>query len=138
MNRRNAQAALRGAARVLRPRKAMVQRPAIEILEDRTMLDSGGMPAAIVIGRTLATPMTADTATPSPSYFVGEVQNNQVTITINVYNEQADPETGVLVTDTLEPGVTLASASQSSPTRAARIWPGAWARSTASTAPRVD
>ena len=55
---------------------------------------------------------TADTATPSPSYFVGEVENNQVTITYTVYNEQADPETGVLLTDTLAPGVTLASASQ--------------------------
>ena len=29
-------------------------------------------------------------------YFVGEVQNNQETITYTVYNEQADPETGVL------------------------------------------
>src|SRR5262249_17934937 len=54
----------------------------------------------------------ADTATPAPSYFVGEVQNNQVTITYTVYNEQADPETGVLLTDTLAPGVTMASASQ--------------------------
>src|SRR5262249_28109339 len=43
---------------------------------------------------------------------VGEVEKGQVTITLTVYNEQADPETGVLVTDTLAPGVTLASASQ--------------------------
>ena len=71
-----------------RPRtKARVHRPFFESLEDRTMLDTGGLPAAIVLGRTLATPSTADTATPSPSYFVGEVQNNQVTITYTVYNE---------------------------------------------------
>ena len=112
MSRRNEQAALRDVARLRRRQKARVWRPWIESLEDRTMLDSGGLPAAIVIGRTLATPSTADTATPSPSYFVGEVQDNQVTITFTVYNEQTDTETGVLVTDTLAPGVTLASASQ--------------------------
>ncbi len=44
------------------------------------------------------------TATPAPSYFVGEVQNNQVTITYTVYNEQADTETGVLLTTTLQAG----------------------------------
>jgi transglutaminase-like putative cysteine protease len=87
-------------------------RPAIELLEDRMMLDSGGLPAALVVGRTLATPSTAASATPAPSYFVGEVANNQVTITYTVYNEQADPETGVLLTDTLAPGVTMASAAQ--------------------------
>lgn len=43
---------------------------------------------------------------------MGEVENKQVTITITVYNEQADPETGVLVTDALAPGVTIANASQ--------------------------
>ena len=110
MSRRNEQAASRDVARLRRRQKARVRRPWFEPLEDRTMLDTGGLPAAIVIGRTLATPSTAGTATPSPSYFVGEVQNDQVTITITVYNEQSDPETGVLVTDTLAPGVTLASA----------------------------
>ena len=63
------------------------------------MLD-GGLPASIVVGRVLS------------SYFVGDVQNNQETITYTVYNEQADPETGVLLTTTLQPGVTYASASQ--------------------------
>ena len=53
----------------------------LERLEDRTMLDSS--PPAIVVGRTLS------------SYFVGGIQNNQETITYTVYNEQADPETGV-------------------------------------------
>ena len=62
------------------------------------MLDSS--PPSIVVGRTLS------------SYFVGDIQNNQETITYTVYNEQADPETGVLLTTTLEPGVTFASASQ--------------------------
>jgi hypothetical protein len=81
-------------------------RLAFEPLEDRTMLDAAGLttdPAAIVVGRTLSTPSLS----PSPSYFVGEVRNNQVTITYTVYNEQADPETGVLLTTTLEPGVTI-------------------------------
>ncbi len=54
----------------------------------------------IVVGRTLS------------AYFSGNVQNNQETITFTVYNQQADSITGVLLTDTLEPGVTLLSASQ--------------------------
>jgi len=89
-------------------------RPSLEPLETRTMLDAGAtgqISAAIVLGRTLATPSTADTSTPAPSYFVGEVQSNQVTITYTVYNEQADPETGVSLTTTLEPGVTFQSSS---------------------------
>ena len=71
------------------------------------------LPAALVVGRTLSTPASSSTSTPSPSYFVGEVQNNQVTITYTVYNEQADPETGVLLTTTLEPGVSIVSDMQS-------------------------
>ena len=35
------------------------------------------------------------------------MQNNQETITFTVYNQQADSITGVLLTDTLAPGVTL-------------------------------
>ena len=54
----------------------------------------------IVVGRTLS------------AYFTGDVQNNQETITFTVYNQQADTLTGVLLTDTLAPGVTLVSASQ--------------------------
>ncbi len=54
----------------------------------------------IVVGRTLS------------AYFTGQVQNNQETITYTVYNESADSETGVLLTDTLAAGVTLVSASQ--------------------------
>ena len=37
------------------------------------------------------------------------IQNNQETITYTVYNEQANPETGVLLTDTLSPGETITS-----------------------------
>jgi uncharacterized membrane protein len=73
----------------------------LEQLEDRILLSGqSGLPPALVMGRTLS------------SYFVGGVQNNQETITYTVYNEQANPETGVLLTDTLAPGVTVASASQ--------------------------
>lgn len=78
------------------------------------MLDAAGpgsLPAAIVLGRTLATPSTAATASPAPSYFAGQVENNQVTITYTVYNEQADTETGVLLTTTLAPGVNVISSS---------------------------
>ena len=42
----------------------------------------------------------------------GGIQNNQETITYTVYNEQANPETGILLTDTLSPGETITSASQ--------------------------
>jgi uncharacterized membrane protein len=82
-----------------RRRPEVYYRPLVEQLEDRVMLDAG-LPQAIVVGRTLS------------SYFVGSVQNNQETITLTVYNEQAKPVTGVLVTDTLQPGVTFQSASQ--------------------------
>ncbi len=76
----------------------------LEPLESRIMLDGGGasssqLPPAIVVGRTLS------------SYTVPGIQNNQETITYTVYNGQADPETGVLLTTTLEPGVTYSSAT---------------------------
>jgi uncharacterized membrane protein len=69
----------------------------VEPLEERVLLDS--TPTALVVGRTLSAYTTAD------------VQNNQLTITYSVYNEQADPVRGVLLTTTLQPGVTFASAS---------------------------
>ena len=80
-------------------------RVAIEPLEELVMLDGGvgpshPLPPAIVVGRTLS------------SYTAGGIQNNQETITYTVYNEQANPETGVLLTDTLSPGETITSASQ--------------------------
>jgi hypothetical protein len=72
----------------------------IEPLEERILLtNQSALPPTLVVGRTLS------------SYFVGGVQNNQETITYTVYNEQAKPLTGVLLTDTLEPGVTVANAS---------------------------
>ena len=61
------------------------------------MLDSS--PPSIVVGRTLS------------SYFVGGITGGQETITYTVYNEQADTESGVLLTTTLEPGVTFISSS---------------------------
>jgi uncharacterized membrane protein/transglutaminase-like putative cysteine protease len=109
MKRNDAQRRQRHIFRSRPVQKVKLHRPSFEWLEDRTMLATGGLPAAIVLGRTLATPTTAATPTPSPSYFVGEVENNQVTITYTVYNEQTDPETGVLLTTTLEPGVTFLS-----------------------------
>jgi uncharacterized repeat protein (TIGR01451 family) len=74
-----------------------------EPLEERLMLDIGGasLPPAIVVGRTLS------------AYDVPDVQNNQETITLTVFNQAAAPLTGVLLTDTLESGVTFSSASQS-------------------------
>jgi uncharacterized membrane protein len=71
----------------------------LEPLEDRILLDAG-LPASIVVGRTLS------------AYFTGDVRDHQETITYTVYNEQANPVSGVLLTDTLEPGVTVQSASQ--------------------------
>jgi hypothetical protein len=71
----------------------------IEYLEDRTMPDAS-LPPDIVVGRTLS------------SYFTGDVQNNQVSITFTIYNEQADPLTGVLLTDTLAAGETFNNPSQ--------------------------
>ena len=55
---------------------------------------------AMVVGRVLS------------SYTVPGIQNDQETITLTVYNEQSDPETGVLLTDKLAAGVTMASSSQ--------------------------
>src|SRR4051794_29587984 len=80
-----------------RPRRKGVH-PGIEVLEQRLMLDSS--PAGIVVGRTLS------------SYFLGGVANSQESITYTVYNEQAEPVTGVLLTTTLGPDVTLRTASQ--------------------------
>jgi uncharacterized membrane protein len=61
---------------------------------------SSALPPSIIVGRTVS------------SYFIGDIQNNQETITYTVYNEQATAETGVLLTDTLEPNITIDSASQ--------------------------
>jgi uncharacterized repeat protein (TIGR01451 family) len=112
MNRQFPQYAIRRRRRAGGRQKPSRCRLQLEILEDRLMLDAGASsqaPAAIVLGRTLATPSTATSVSPSPSYFVGEIQNDQVTITYTVYNESADPERGISLTDTLEPGVTVVS-----------------------------
>jgi uncharacterized membrane protein len=79
--------------------RARAIRPVLERLEDRILLDAS-LPPDIVVGRTLS------------SYTAGGIQNNQETITYTVYNEQANPVTGVLLTDTLAPGEKVVSASQ--------------------------
>ena len=66
------------------------------------MLDIAGansLPPAIVVGRTLS------------AYDVPDVKNNTETITLTVYNQQANSITGVLLTDTLASGVTFAAGS---------------------------
>jgi uncharacterized repeat protein (TIGR01451 family) len=70
----------------------------IEPLEQRLML-SASLPPALVVGRTLS------------SYTTSGVTNHQETITYTIYNEQADTLTGVLLTDTLQSGITFSSAS---------------------------
>jgi uncharacterized repeat protein (TIGR01451 family) len=85
----------------IRRRGHTYHRPRIEQLEERIMLAGQALlPPDIVVGRTLS------------SYTTAGIKNNQETITYTVYNEQADPVTGVLLTDTLQPGVTFQSASQ--------------------------
>jgi hypothetical protein len=54
----------------------------------------------IVVGRTLS------------AYSIADVQNNELKITYTVYNQEAEDVTGVLLTTTLQPGVTLADATQ--------------------------
>ena len=99
-----------------RPRRVQAPcRPCFEGLEDRTLLDGATLPAAIVVGRTQGVMDT--TATPpelKPAYFVGDVQAaHTILLTITAYNEQAGDETGVLLTDTLAPGVSLVGADVS-------------------------
>src|SRR5262245_21536322 len=67
-----------------------------ECLEPRLMLSADD----IVVGRTLS------------AYSVADIQNNELTITYTVYNQQAEDVSGVLLTDSLLPGVTLSGASQ--------------------------
>ena len=97
-----------------RSRKSL--KAVIESLETRCLLSS--TPPSLVVGRALS------------SYFVGGVQNNQETITYTVYNQQSDPETGVLLTTTLEPGVTLQEPPRRSlgPRTGQDLACGAWGR----------
>ena len=113
MNGRFAPSSIRQPARPRLAHRARGCRPLFEVLEQRTLLSgsASALSAPIVLGRTLATPSSANSAAPTPSYFAGDVENNQVTVTFTVYNEQADPETGVFLADTLIPGATLANAS---------------------------
>jgi hypothetical protein len=114
MIRRNAHAPSRDLARLRRPQRARIHRPVIEALEGRTMLDSGGLPAAIAIGRTLAMRSTGESSTPAPAYVVHEARNHRVGISYTVSNQHADRANSALVTETREPGLTIASASRKS------------------------
>ena len=92
--------------------KDRTYRPIFELLEDRTMLDFR-RPAGRDRGRADA----GDAVDGGDGHAVAVVFRGRGPEQpghdhFTVYNQQADPETGVLLTDTLEPGVTLASASQ--------------------------
>lgn len=67
----------------------------IEPLEKREMLDAAG----IVVGRTLS------------AYSVANLTSNELTIDYTVYNQEAELVSGVLLTTTLEPGLSIKSAS---------------------------
>jgi hypothetical protein len=84
-----------GTIRNERPQRKMFVRPFVEALEERVLLDA----AALVVGRTLSADTTA------------AIQDNQLEITYTVYNEQANDVSGVLLTDTLQPGVTFQRAT---------------------------
>ncbi|MDZ4848107.1 MAG: transglutaminase family protein [Pirellulaceae bacterium] len=73
--------------------------PGLEGLEPRQMLASD-LPDVITVGRVLSTWTTAD------------IQNHELKITYSVYNQQASEVSGVLLTTTLEPGVTFKTATQ--------------------------
>ncbi|MFO0806097.1 MAG: transglutaminase domain-containing protein [Gemmataceae bacterium] len=77
----------------MRPRRL-----AVEQLEDRTLL-AGGLSPEIVVGRTLS------------AYTTAAVQNNRLDVTYTVYNQTADDITGVLLTTSLQPGVTFTTAT---------------------------
>src|SRR5687767_2945882 len=66
----------------------------LEPLEERILLDND-----FVVGRTLS------------SYTTADIQNGQLTLTYSVYNQQAEPINGVLLTTTLQSGVGFVDAS---------------------------
>ncbi len=121
---------------VHRPRLFPVRkpyRPSMEVMEDRLMLDGaignvgaslplsilGATPASVLSKPPVTSALTTATIrsneivvgrTPS-TFTVAGVTDHQLSITYTAYNEQADPETGVLLTTTLEPGVTFVSST---------------------------
>ncbi|MCC6420670.1 MAG: hypothetical protein IT429_20725, partial [Gemmataceae bacterium] len=70
----------------------------LEPLEDRVLLASD-FPDVISVGRTLS------------SWSVADIQDNKLKIDYTVYNQQAEEVSGVLLTTTLEPGVSFADAT---------------------------
>ena len=93
----------RQPARPAQPARARRRPPwyalRVERLEDR-LAPAAGLAPDLVVGRTLST------------YSTTGVTNHTLRVTYTVYNEQADDLTGVLLTDTLQPGVGFQSASQ--------------------------
>ena len=114
MKRHVAQRGVRPVSRSRLGQTAKLHRPIFECLEDRTMLSdvTSQLPAAIVLGRTLATPSTAGTATPSPSYFMGEVAEQPGHNHIHGLQPAGRPGDRGAGHRHLAPGVTMASASQ--------------------------
>src|SRR5207248_3711349 len=81
-----------------RQRKSAWPRLSVEHLEER-LAPAIGLTPDIVVGRTLS------------AYTTSAVQNHTLDVTYTVYNEQADDVTGVLLTTTIQPGVSFASAT---------------------------
>jgi uncharacterized membrane protein/transglutaminase-like putative cysteine protease len=101
-----------------RPRRPRRPKLRLEPLEERIVFDSGlaaALPPALVLGRTLS------------AYTTAGVQNNTLSITYTVYNEQADPVSGVLLTDALKPGVAFQGSSQAPDQNGAQL---AWSLGT--------
>lgn len=71
----------------------------IEPLEERLAPDAT-LPPDLVVGRTLSAYSTADAT------------NRTVSVTYTVYNQRAEDVSGVLLTDTLQPGVAFSTATQ--------------------------
>ena len=78
-------------------RRTARTRLGVEYLEER--LAPAGLPLDIVVGRTLS------------AYTVDRVQNNSLNVMYTVYNQTDGDVTGVLLTSTLRPNVSFASAS---------------------------
>jgi uncharacterized membrane protein len=87
------------SVRLKRKPTATLRRLAFDALEPRTMLDAQGLSPQVVVGRTLS----SDT--------VSGVQNSQLRITYTVYNQEADALSGLILTTTLNGGVTFVDAS---------------------------
>ena len=126
-----------------RPRqKERLRRLLFEPLEDRTMLDTGGLPAAIVVGRILDTPSTAATSSPIAVVFRRRGPEQPGDDHLHGLQRAGRPGDRRLADDDARTGrdvhqlvVTLDGTTTTQPRiRAVRTWPGAWGRSRGTTA----